>query len=87
MKNSETLSRNIQELWEKHCKIVSYYPFSRNKWIVVRKCLKKQKHWKPKQQQGKLSSREQKDNVNPTMEEMNMIQMSCCKKCLSKQKK
>jgi hypothetical protein len=41
MEISETLSRNIQELWEKHCKLISYYPFSRNKWIVVKKCFKK----------------------------------------------
>jgi hypothetical protein len=43
MEISETLSRNIQELWEKHCKLISYYPFSRNKWIVVKECLKKKK--------------------------------------------
>jgi hypothetical protein len=47
MEISKTLSRSIQELWEKHCKLISYYPFSRNKWIVVKKCLKK-KNWKPK---------------------------------------
>jgi len=53
MENSETSSRNTQELWEKHYKIIIYYPFSKNKWIVAKKCLKKQKNQKPKEQQGK----------------------------------
>ncbi len=43
MEKSETLFRNTQELWEKHYKIIIYYPFSKNKWIVAKKCLKKQK--------------------------------------------
>ncbi len=41
--NFKTLSKNIQELWEKLYKIISYYPFSRTKWIVVKKNLKKKK--------------------------------------------
>jgi len=53
MENSETSSRNTQKLWEKHYKIIIYYPFSKNKWIVAKKCLKKQKNQKPKKQQGK----------------------------------
>ncbi len=29
----------------------------------------------------------QQDNVNPTMQEMNTIQVDCCKKCVQKQNK
>jgi hypothetical protein len=53
MEKSETLFRNTQELWEKHYKIIIYYPFSKNKWIVAKKCLKKQKKIRnPKNNKG-----------------------------------
>jgi hypothetical protein len=53
MENFETLSKNTQESWEKHCKIITQYQYSKNKWIVAKKCLKRQKNKKPKQQQRK----------------------------------
>jgi hypothetical protein len=58
----------------------------KEKWIVAKKCSKKQKNQKPKSRQGKWSNKEQEDNnkqkdhANSTMWEMNMIQVDCCKK-------
>jgi hypothetical protein len=48
MENFKTLFKNTQELWEKHYKIISYYPFKKKKWIVAKKCLNKQKNQKSK---------------------------------------
>jgi hypothetical protein len=33
------------------------------------------------------NNNKQQDNANPTMQEMNIIQVDCCKKCWKKQKK
>jgi hypothetical protein len=53
---------------------------------------KKQKNWKPKQQRGndqikQEDNNKEENNANPTMREMNMTQVDCCKEMFIYKKK
>ncbi len=62
----------------------------KKKWIIIIYFFIETKKQKPKQKQRKWTSikqediNKQQDNANPTMQEMNTIQVDCCKKMFTK---